>query len=194
MNHKLPQTIRRSSASSRVRFWPFLAGTIAGFVGCGEGPPRIAPSADVAPDGVDIENTVAEDGHIRTWVRDKPDNLSILESNPQKIEAELLQGNWLIIVFSTLNEYDGAIAARSGMIARRIRFTGRVAIRPSRTLAECRQWIPEYERIDGIDDGLYLASPLWVVLSDGNVRAWYRGRMDIDEAEKFFRTEMEMNK
>lgn len=133
-----------------------------------------------------IENTVSGDGHIHVWLRDKPDNLTLLDSHPSDVEPELLHGRWLIVVYSTLNAHDVRTAIDSAQIARQLNGVAKVAIRPTRAFdKDSTNWIPKYRQIEGIDEMAGIYSPLWLLMANGSVARWDRGKKGIADAVDF---------
>jgi len=154
---------------------------VATFSGCNEGPPTLLKSAGSKSDAAPVdpsrrfEQTMSVDGRVHVSMRHKPDNLTLLDSDPPKIELELLRGRWLIIVYSTLNSHDVAIAAASGELASKLIGVRKVAIRPTRDFKESRTWIPGYEQTQDIEEMEGIVMPLWLLMDDGAIMRWHRG-------------------
>ena len=157
------------------------------FCGCGAEPDHSSDTSSQDP--VDASSrpmhTVSEDNRIHVWIPDKPDNVTLLVSDPPGVEQELQCGRWLILVYSTLNSEDVRTAYYSGEVARQLTGAARLAIRPARDFGESRKWIPHYDGIEGIEDEIGVSIPLWLLMDDGTVTRWYCGRLTNEQVMEF---------
>ena len=121
------------------------------------------------------------DGHIHVLIRDKPDDLLILDASPPAIEPELLSGRWLIVVFSILSNEDVSTAYRCRKLTSKLAGIAKIAIRPTMDFHETGEWLPGYDRM------AYHATPLWIIIENGIVVRWHGGGMNDQLAIEFAR-------
>lgn len=125
--------------------------------------------------GKKVVNGTADPGSCRT-------NYSVLQLEPEAIEPELLEGKWLVFVYSELVKWDVGIAAKVPLLADRLAPGTRLAVRPCLSLDNVDRWLPTNMRIDTV------VTPLWVVLEKGKIVRWYAGVLDFEQARAFAET------
>jgi len=99
-----------------------------------------------------------------------------LEMDPSAKEARLSVGKWCILCFGVWSNTDRAnIITAINVLAKR---KGEVVLglRPFYNYDEIRSWFPKYNGDP--------ATPLWVILENGKVKASRSGRLTSDDLEK----------
>lgn len=96
-------------------------------------------------------------------MKNKPDNLLLLDSHPETIEPELKSGRWLVLYFSIYNSQDVLMERMTLRIIQQCAGKCRVAIRPTDGFEDLPKWLPESEsRYSSIH-------PIWFALDDGKL-------------------------
>lgn len=116
-------------------------------------------------------NPINEDKY-ELQIEGAPPFVHPLRPKPDRMEPELKTGVWLIIVFPIVSHRDIACLAPAIRAATDLKRVVNVGIRPFEDYDETEQWYGEYG---------YTASPLWLILQEGEVLYETKGPLKQDE-------------
>ena len=104
-------------------------------------------------------------GELHLTMTRKPENLVLLDSQPEEIEPELKTGRWLILEYAVINVQDASMLQLTGTISQRFSGLCRVAIRPTKNFDDIPKWLPHSElEYEGYH-------PVWFAMENGKVLA-----------------------
>lgn len=115
-------------------------------------------------------------GLCRAVIEDAPETVVALDMTPAKREPILNKGKWFIGCFAIWSGYDRAVVPSIGSVVNRFPDLN-IGIRPFSDHEEMQTWLR--------DDFKYFSSPVWLLLSNGQIVAERGGVLGPDALVSF---------